>query len=220
MAVRASTAEDPRAIERYFRHEEEGHLSARGRRQAERIAQRLRGEAVCAVYSSPLVRARETAEVTAAALGIELRVTDAISEIRTGRLLDGTWGSWWVGVASRAGLPWRVRRPLLVASLIPIYLHAWRTGRTVGGESPAELRARIDGLLTELEERYDDDATIALFAHGYLLVTLTSSLGGPGLRALARRPYIPNGGICEMELRGGRLQLVRHCDVEHLRGLR
>src|SRR6476620_7828206 len=42
------------------------HLSDRGRAQAERVAERLAGLPVNALYSSPLERACETAEPTAA----------------------------------------------------------------------------------------------------------------------------------------------------------
>ena len=45
------------------------HLSDRGRVQAERVAERLAGLPVDAVYSSPLERTRETAEPTAARYG-------------------------------------------------------------------------------------------------------------------------------------------------------
>lgn len=217
MAVRASTVRDPAVIDRFFSQEEEGHLSERGRRQAERVAERLRSEGIAAVYSSPLIRARETAEVTAEALGLEVRVTDAITELKTGSLAEGSLASRWVHATAGAALPWRIKRPLLGASLIPIYFYAWRRGRTVGGETPEELRARVDALLRELEDGFDDDTAVALFAHGYLLVTLTHSLGLAGCTALARRPYIPNGGICEMELRSGRLRLLRHADTRHLR---
>ena len=45
------------------------HLSDRGRAQAERVAERLAGLSVDALYSSPLERACETAEPTAARTG-------------------------------------------------------------------------------------------------------------------------------------------------------
>jgi broad specificity phosphatase PhoE len=219
MAVRASTVEDPGAIDRFFSQEQEGRLSDRGRRQAERVADRLRTERLAAVYSSPLIRARETAEVTAAALGLELRVTDRITELKTGRLREGSPESRWIRGLAGARLPWRIKRPLLGSVLIPTYFYAWRSGRTVGGETPDELEGRIGALLAELEGRFGDGDAVALFAHGYLLVTLTHALGPAGWAALARRPYIPNGSICEMELRGGALRLVRHADARHLDGL-
>src|SRR6478735_11376384 len=46
------------------------HLSDRGREQAERVAERLAGLRVDALYSSPMERARETAEPTAVRTGL------------------------------------------------------------------------------------------------------------------------------------------------------
>ncbi|HJL14186.1 MAG TPA: histidine phosphatase family protein [Sandaracinaceae bacterium LLY-WYZ-13_1] len=217
MAVRATTVDDPRAIDRFFDQEEQGSLSSRGRREAARVAARLADEGVVGLYSSPLIRARETAEVSAEALGLEVRVTDAINEVRTGKLRPGSPEQRWVRAMTASQLPPALRRPLLGLSLIPLYLHAWRTGRTVGGERPADVDARLAGFYRELEARHADRDAVALFSHGYLLVTLTFGLGLRGRAALLRRPYIPNGAICEMILRRGRLRLVRHADQRHLR---
>ena len=51
------------------------HLNAEGRKQSEQLAQRLAGKPIRAIYSSPLERARETAEPLAAALGLLLQIS-------------------------------------------------------------------------------------------------------------------------------------------------
>lgn len=56
-------------------------LSALGRNQAERMARWLAPEKVGAVYSSPMRRARETAEALAAALGVEIAFDPALVEM-------------------------------------------------------------------------------------------------------------------------------------------
>lgn len=216
MEVSASLAADPAAIDRVFNQESQGHLTDRGRREAELVARRLGQERVHAIYSSPLHRAFETAEVSAAALGLEVQVTGAIAEVRTGALLAGSPGARWVSRVSASSLPPIAKRALLGSTLIPLYYREWRGGRTVGGETARELDTRVATFLTELEAAHPTDATVALFAHGYLLVTLTLALGGRARLALLRRPYIPNGAICEMELRDGRLRSVTHADARHL----
>jgi probable phosphoglycerate mutase len=55
-------------------------LSTEGRRQAEHMANYLAAEAVHAVYTSPLRRARETAEPLCAAIGVDAVVLDDIAE--------------------------------------------------------------------------------------------------------------------------------------------
>lgn len=219
---RASEAADAAAIDRHFTQEAEGGLSPRGAREAQQVAARLRQENLAAIYSSPLVRARETAEIAADALGMELAIHDALTELRTGRLREGSLAERWVSAMSSTRAPLGLapaQRALLGATLIPLYFHAWRSGATVGGERPRELAARIERLFASLEEAHPPDATVALVTHGYLLVTLTRGLGARARLALARRPYIPNGAISEMELSSGRLRLVRHADARHVRGL-
>ena len=64
------------------------HLNAEGRKQAAQLAQRLAGEPIRAVYSSPLERARETAEPLAAKLGLNVQISEALGEIRFGEWTD------------------------------------------------------------------------------------------------------------------------------------
>ncbi|NUT70873.1 MSMEG_4193 family putative phosphomutase [Pseudarthrobacter sp. C4D7] len=74
------------------------HLSGRGREQADAVAERLAGLPVDAVYSSPLERARETAEPTAARTG--RTVTDEPG------LLECDFGDWTgAALAGLAALP-------------------------------------------------------------------------------------------------------------------
>jgi 2,3-bisphosphoglycerate-dependent phosphoglycerate mutase len=61
-------------------------LNDLGRRQARELADRLAGEDIAAIYASDLVRARETAEIVAARLGLPVAV-DA-------DLREKNWGSW------------------------------------------------------------------------------------------------------------------------------
>ena len=55
-------------------------LSEEGTAQAERLADWLAHEAVDAIYSSPMRRARETAAPLAARLGMEVTIDDELSE--------------------------------------------------------------------------------------------------------------------------------------------
>lgn len=59
-------------------------LTALGRSQAEATAQRLARSGVDAVYSSDLVRARETADIIAAAIGCETVATPSLRERSVG----------------------------------------------------------------------------------------------------------------------------------------
>jgi broad specificity phosphatase PhoE len=61
-------------------------LNDYGRRQARELADRLAGDGIQAMYASDLSRARETAEILAARLGLDV-VTDP-------DLREKDWGSW------------------------------------------------------------------------------------------------------------------------------
>ncbi len=60
------------------------HLSDDGHAQAQRLAVRLAREKVAAVFSSPLVRAQETAAPVAQALGLAVTVDQALEEVDFG----------------------------------------------------------------------------------------------------------------------------------------
>src|SRR5262252_2076150 len=61
-------------------------LSDFGRRQARALADELAGDSIVAVYASDLSRARETAEIVAAQLGLEVALDP--------RLREKDWGTW------------------------------------------------------------------------------------------------------------------------------
>lgn len=59
-------------------------LSDRGEQQVRRLAERLVAYRPDAIYSSPLLRARSTAEAIAAATGLEVRMLDELREMNYG----------------------------------------------------------------------------------------------------------------------------------------
>ena len=102
-------------------------LSPRGLRQAQALADTLAGLPLAAVYSSPLVRALDTARPLAAARGLEPAVLEGLAELDFGEV---------------EGLAYdeiEAERPEL--------FHAWMDDparvRFPGGESLADLRARV-----------------------------------------------------------------------------
>ena len=64
-------------------------LTAAGREQAESLAVRLHDAGITQIYSSPLLRARQTAEILSAALNAPVEVTDALREYDMG-IYEGT----------------------------------------------------------------------------------------------------------------------------------
>lgn len=81
-------------------------LNARGREQAAELASRLRSVDVAAIYTSPLLRARQTAEALGRARGLDPVVRTEFRECSVGELegrggpeaferFDSTWEFWY-----------------------------------------------------------------------------------------------------------------------------
>lgn len=123
------------------------HLNENGRAQAEWIADRLLHVPIRAIYSSPLERARETAEPLARRLGLEIRISDALGEVHLGE---------WTGRAFdelRNDPQWR-------------RFNSFRSGaRIPGGETMIEFQQRMLAAM-EAIRREHPEGTVAVVSHG------------------------------------------------------
>jgi broad specificity phosphatase PhoE len=145
-------------------------LTAAGRREAERLRERLAGYDFTLVLSSPLARARETAE--AAGFGDRAVVDDDLREF--------DYGSY-EGLTSDEI---RVDRP---------GWSVWRDG-SPGGEHPDDVGVRADRVIARALEAGGD---VALFAHGHFLrvagarwIELPAAYGG--------HLALSTGALCEL----------------------
>ena len=66
----------------FFNRDSKHPLTERGRAQAEDLARRLALEKLTAIYSSPLTRARQTAEIVGTELGVPVRVKDVLDRLK------------------------------------------------------------------------------------------------------------------------------------------
>jgi len=109
-------------------------LNARGREQSRGLARRLAGEGLRALYSSPLARARETAQIVAAELGLQPAYDERFMEADTG--------------------DWTGRTYADVIARSPEDFAAWRSAsrafRFPGGESVCEQAARVGAALADV----------------------------------------------------------------------
>lgn len=110
-------------------------LNERGREQARGIAAEVRGEGLVAIYSSRLARARETAEIVAAELGLEVVVDERLAESNRGE--------------------WEGRLIEEIERDEPELWAAWQSGgaefRFPGGESLAEHAERVTAALDQVK---------------------------------------------------------------------
>ena len=122
-------------------------LNEAGREQSRVLADRLAGDGIVAVYASPLQRARETAEIVAARLGLPVSILEPLREIDVGE---------WSGL-SRTEVEQRF--PEAFARWLD-YAHGWEHGETYD-----ELGDRVLPALLELGRRHDGER-ILVVTHG------------------------------------------------------
>jgi probable phosphoglycerate mutase len=135
------------------------HLTERGRAQADRLASWLGTEPVDAVLSSPLRRARDTAEPVARTLGLHVEVVDGLMEY---------------DAESDFYIP--------VEELRETRDHHWTAmieGRwdELGGEPPDQFRARIVPCVDAIIERFPGGTVAAVCHGGVVNVYLAALLG-------------------------------------------
>jgi len=136
-------------------------LSEEGREQARRLAMRLRGEKVAAIYASPLGRTVETARILAEPHGIEIETRDGLREISHGH--------------------WERMTRHEVEQAFPEEAAAWEkdpyTFAPEGGESGLAVTARALPVLMDIV-RSHASANIIVVSHKATIRLLLSSLLG------------------------------------------
>ena len=136
-------------------------LTERGRAEIAAVAERLAGEPIAAIYSSPLQRTRESAEIVAARLGLEIEFRDDVIELDFGEWTGSTFDS------IRADPRWE----------------AWRTQRSIaaipGGESMRQVQRRAVDALIDINGRHPHQ-TVVVVSHGDVIRSaLLFALGMP-----------------------------------------
>lgn len=136
-------------------------LSERGRNEIAAVAERLAESNIAALYSSPLQRTRESAEIVAARLGLAVALHDDLIELDFGEWTGATFE------AIRADPRWP----------------AWANQRSLatipGGESMRQVQRRAVEALLEIGEAHPD-ASVVVVSHGDVIrAMLVFALGMP-----------------------------------------
>lgn len=146
---------------------EEAVLSDLGREQAARMAERIGRLPVRAIYSSPVIRARQTAAALAERTGLDVRVSEALSEVDFGE---------WAGCE--------------LADLKPVERwkcwNTFRSGtRAPGGELMLEIQTRVVAEMVRLREKHPDQC-VALVSHGDVIKAAVAHFVGVPLDLFLR----------------------------------
>lgn len=176
----------------------ESNLSKQGYAQSVRLAEAVVGLRPVAVYSSDLVRARDTATPMAMSLGLTLNLDRRLRERAYG-ILEGL--SWFEVQA---------RHPEVYEKL-----KSWDPEfRIPGGESRQDLSDRVVAALDALADAHPGDA-FAVVSHGGVMSAFTAYvLGLPPERRPALRTL--NGCISTFERVDGEWRMLTFGSVAHL----
>jgi probable phosphoglycerate mutase len=136
-------------------------LSDEGRRQAARLGERLRAEAIAAAYSSPYSRALDTAHIIAGRCGVAAVPIDDLREISHGH---------WEGLTRRA-----------VEERFAEEYAAWEadpfTFAPQGGESGVAVLARALPVVREIVTRHAGERVLVVSHKATIRLVLSSLLG-------------------------------------------
>jgi broad specificity phosphatase PhoE len=160
-------------------------LNGLGRAQAAELVAALAGEELTAIYSSPLRRAFETAEVIAAPRRLSAVPVDGLQEVDVGS---------WQGL-TRADVEQR----------FPEQFRRWLDhGRGwENGETYEQMGERVIATLRELAARHDGERIVGVTHGGPIRAALALSAGISHAEARRLGPAVGNCFVARFEVRDG-----------------
>jgi 2,3-bisphosphoglycerate-dependent phosphoglycerate mutase len=176
--------------ENRFQGHADTELNEAGREQARMLALELAGETFRAAYSSPLLRAHETALILAASLDLEVEPADELMEVDVGS---------WSGLTRtdiEARFPDGFNRWLE-------YGHGWDDG-----ESYEELGARVVSGLLRIAVAHQRGNVLAVTHGGPIRSALAAAEGVPFDEARRSIHVVANCAVVRLAVRDGKLEQV------------
>jgi broad specificity phosphatase PhoE len=187
-------------VEKVFRGRADVNLDEVGIKQAELLGKYLSNWELEAIYSSPVKRALDTANIVARYQKVVVRIAEG--------LIDFDFGEW-------QSLPEQE-----VKRLYPAILNEWQSNphkvKMPGGESLEDVRMRAVEVVSDVLSRHRGN--VLLVSHRVVIKVLICYLLG------LDNSHFGNisqdvGGITIFNYADGRFVLTRHNDTSHLRDL-
>jgi probable phosphoglycerate mutase len=172
--------------ERRWQGQSDPPLNERGREQARELAAALDG--VDVIYASDLARARETAEILAARLGLEVRVDPRLRERSFGAWEGKSWDELEEGYADA--------------------LQRWRAGETHGAEDAEryeDFSRRVKSFLEDVLERHPGERVLIVGHGGSIRAIHAVADGLDYARDHLRIPAVANCGVSRYAVLEGKL---------------
>jgi probable phosphomutase (TIGR03848 family) len=148
------------------------HLNDKGRAQAQALAERLADRPIAAVYSSPLERAVETAQIVAAPHRIEVQIREGVGEVRYGE---------WTG---------QTLKELAKEDAWSVVQFYPSQARFPGGEAIREMQARAVAELDTIVAAHPSE-TVLVVSHADVLKAVLAHYAGLHLDLFQRLVVSP-----------------------------
>lgn len=163
-------------------------LNLQGTGQAARLASFLRCRPIGAIYSSPAVRAQETASVLASALGLPVMLDAGLTEIGV-----GAWeGRYWTELSEDLSRRNLYARP--------------EEARPPGGETLREVQSRAVAAVERTRGEHRSDAVV-LVSHADVVRAIVAHYLGFELRTI-RQVRIDHASLTALEIKGSLADLL------------
>jgi broad specificity phosphatase PhoE len=170
-------------------------LTAAGVAQAKALAERLDGEGVTRLFTSPVLRARQTSEILSERLGCPVHVTHSLREFDVGRF---------EGTSDADG--WREYDEVVAA---------WAAGdahrRIDHGESLDDIRLRFVPFIAELVAGGESGDRVVLVGHGGLYRAMLPLVMANVSARFAMANVLENTACVMAEAGDGELVCVEWC---------
>jgi len=163
-------------------------LTERGRAELAAVADRMAGDDIAAIYSSPLQRTRESAEIVAARLGLPISFRDDLIELDFGEWTGKTFDE--IRTDPRWP-PWNTRRSI---SAIP------------GGETMREVQRRVVEALLEIHQKHPDEAVVVVSHGDVIRAALLFALGMP--LDFYNRIEVAQGSVSTVRIDAGGVRVI------------
>ena len=166
-------------------------LNELGRRQSAELAEALAGETIARVYTSPLRRASETAEIVARRLAVDVEPLEQLREIDVGA---------WSGLTRDEVA---VRFPEQYARWLERSPHGFEDGETY-----AELAARVVPAVSRLAERHGSETILVVTHGGPSRVLQARAAGIDYAEARRRETVLANCAVCRFAVEDGDIRRI------------
>lgn len=179
-------------------------LTAKGRAQARRLAKSLEATPLTHIYTSPVLRARQTADIVGRALHLPVEVAEGLKEYDCG-ILEGRGDD----------AAWALHRQ---------FAQDWLAGRSrasapPGGESFLDIQQRVGAFLSGLAAQFNGrQAEVLCVSHGGTLLFGLLELFSNVDVAFIQKNGFPHTSIIIAEWRDGRLICARWGEIANLSG--